>query len=198
MVSLLAKIDEMPVGPIVDPATGEMTMEFRTWLEELTFGTSDNSINTVLSGQQNIINGTQPLTDVLIDGRGSLVAEQDAQTDNINNTASSGGALSASASPSYAYNINGTGTVVSSSVTVTASGGTPSYSYAWTKVSGDDISVVSASSDTTVFQATGVTSGEIRTAIFRCTVTDSAGSPATTTVDVSVTLGDASGGIGAS
>ena len=182
----------------IDPETGRPTMYFFTLMESLLNGTESNSIGTILSGQNGIINGTTPLADVLIDGRGSLVAEQDAQTDNINNTAASGGALSAVADPSYAFNINGTGTVVSSSVTVTASGGTPSYSYAWTKVSGDDISVVSASSDTTTFQATGVTSGEIRTAVFRCTVTDSAGSPATTTVDVSVTLGDASGGIGAS
>lgn len=194
----LGRIDNLPQEPWFDAATGNPTQEFRDWIEEVVFGTSDNSINTVLSGQNGIIAGTTPLSDVLIDGRGSLVAEQDAQTDNINNTAASGGDLSAMADPSYAFNISGTGTVVSSSVTVTASGGTPSYSYAWTKVSGDDISVVSASSDTTTFQATGVTSGEIRTAVFRCTVTDSAGSPATTTVDVSVTLGDASGGIGAS
>lgn len=190
----MAKIDNLPTEPWFDPETGNPTSEFRDWIEEAFFGASDNSINQILSGQNGIIAGTQPLADVLISDRGSLVAEQDAQTDNISTAAASSGNLSASASPSFASNLDsGTGDKTTASVTVTPAGGTSPYSYAWTKVSGGAISADSASSDTTTFSATGITASEIRSAVFRCTVTDSAGSPATTTVDVSVSIGDISG-----
>ena len=75
------------------------------------------------------------------------------------------------------------------SQTATASGGTAPYTYAWTKVSGDSITIDSASAATTTFRATSVAAGEMRTATFRCTATDSTGgTPLTATADINVTI----------
>jgi hypothetical protein len=73
-----------------------------------------------------------------------------------------------------------------SGVTATASNGAGGYSYAWTKVSGDSITIGSASSASTTFSAVGLDHGEIRVATFRCTATDLAA--ATTTKDIVVTI----------
>lgn len=196
----LAKIDQMPIGPIVDPATGEMTDEFRQWLEELTFGTSDNSIGTILSGQNGIIAGTQPLADVLLTDRGSLVAEQDAQASNITSVAeetAGTGTLTASVSPAFAGSIaSGAGARTTSSVTVTALGGVAPYSGSWAKKSGDDIPPDAPTSATTTFSQT-ITAGDYLSAVYTYTVTDSTpGTPLTATVDVPVTISDISGGLG--
>lgn len=178
----------------MDPQTGQMTATFRTWLEELVFGTSENSVGAILSGQASIIAGTQPLADVLIADRGSLIAEQDAQSGNISSAAVSGD-LTASASPTFVSKLDslGAGSKTTDSTTVTPSGGVAPYTYSWAKKSGDTIAPDSASAATTTFTGT-VTAGAFASAVYTCTVTDSTGGTAlTTTVDVSISIGDISG-----
>lgn len=57
--------------------------------------------------------------------------------------------------------------------TVTASQGTAPYTYAWTRTAGSTkISVVSSTSATTAFSASGLADGDNESATFRCRVTD--------------------------
>lgn len=103
-----------------------------------------------------------------------------------------GGSLIATASPGAA---NGfvfvaepaslTSVVTSNNVTVTAAGGTAPYTYSWTKVSGDTLTVTAPTADTTQFTATLFKNTE-RAATYRCTVTDAL--LATDSVDVAVFL----------
>lgn len=95
--------------------------------------------------------------------------------------------LAATPSVSTLSDTDTTSSITTPSVTVAATGGTPGYTYAWTKLSGGTISITSSSSASTTFSATGLTSGESRTAIFRCTVTDSVAGTATCDVTVTIT-----------
>lgn len=175
----------------------------RVW-NELFNGKGPASVGSLLSGVNTatgklnqIEAGTLPVADVLISGRGSLNTQQDAQDNNTQSASSAastagGGSLVASISPS---SLSGVGTNVvstgdgggSSSCTVTPSGGTGPYSYAWTKVSGTTITVSSPAAATTGFSTTLIP-GQLVTAVYRCTVTDSL--LATATADVSITLFD--------
>lgn len=179
----------------------EAYMELYDWLEEFRYGTSQDSVGTVLSGVNGIIAGTQVLADVQISGRGSLNAEQDAQAGNITSTAegsSSSTVLAASVSPAYASSTSsGSGSKTTGSVVVTPSGGVGPYTYAWAKKSGEDIPPNSPSAATTTFTGT-VSPSEFKSAVYTCTVTDSTGgTPLQAKTDVSVTIGDISSGIGA-
>jgi hypothetical protein len=93
------------------------------------------------------------------------------------------GGMTAAASPTSLYTSSFSSPITSSSVTVTPTGGTAAYTYAWTKVSGDTLTVNSPTSASTTFTAS-VTSS--KTAIYRCTVTDSLAT--TATADVTITL----------
>lgn len=106
----------------------------------------------------------------------------DVPVDCTNSTSS----LTVAASPTSVSKAGGTASLTTASVTATASGGAGGTTYAWTKQSGDSITADSSSAATTTFSATGLATGETRTATFRCTATDSAA--ATATVDVSVTI----------
>jgi hypothetical protein len=93
------------------------------------------------------------------------------------------GGMTAAASPTSLYTSSFSSPITSSSTTVTPTGGTAAYTYAWTKVSGDTLTVNSPTSASTTFSAS-VTSS--KTAIYRCTVTDSLAT--TATADVTITL----------
>ena len=184
---------------IVD-ADGRPTLDFLKFMDDLLYGTGADSIGTLLSGQNTtssqvtgLIAGTQPVADVLISGSGSLVEAQASQDANVLAIGGSGGgALYAYSSKSTVGGTRvGAGSVTSASVTITASGGTAPYTYSWAKKSGDAITATAASSATTAFNGT-VGVGETITAVFTCTVTDSAGSPATFDVDVGVGLSETS------
>lgn len=179
-------------------ADGSPTLDFRLWADDLLYGTGADSIGTLLSGQNTtntrvtgIIAGTVAI-DPLIEDRGRLSEELDATNANIASTATSAsaGALSASISPAYAYaSTSGGASGTTNSVTVTAAGGTAPYTYAWAKKSGDTVTVNGPTAAATTFTgAAGV--GGFLSAVYTCTVTDSAGSPATFTVDVNVTIND--------
>jgi hypothetical protein len=176
----------------VDIATGQLTMEAIRYLNDLDNGASDSirSVGTILAGvnqtTQAIIDGTQPLADVVIDGLGSVTGVVGAQNTNIataTNTAS-GGALVATVNRSSVFGSrSGAGTATTNSVTVTASGGTGPYTYAWANVTGDAFTVTSPTAATTTFSIV-LSLDDYRTAEYRCTVTDSLA--ATYAVDVSV------------
>ena len=181
----------------VDMKTGRLTMEALRYLNDLETSDTDGvtTIGIRLSGvsakTDAIIAGTQPLSDVVVSGRGSIVGQVDVINDNVASVAASvggGGALAASVSPSFASGQGtGGGPFTSGTVTVTASGGTAPYAYAWTKKSGDTLTVNSPTANATTFTGTpGVDDALV--AVYTCTVTDDVS--ATVTVDVSVTITD--------
>jgi hypothetical protein len=98
-------------------------------------------------------------------------------------------AMTASASPTSLYKTGPTSSQTTASVTVTPSGGVSPYTYSWTLLTGDTLTVNSPTAATTTFSMTGMISGDSFDATYRCTVTDSTGgTPLTATADVTVTI----------
>lgn len=207
----MSKTFQIPlyVGETEDGKKIKMSRELTRLLQEVLNGKSSASIGTLTSGVAEaqskltqIKNGNYLMDDVQIAGRGSLNALNDTQDGNIGSAATntgSGGSLYATISPTSLTGYRaGAGSVATgdgsgvATVTVTASGGTGPYSYAWAKVSGETLTVDMPTAATTSF-STSVSTGQLKTSVYRCTVTDSAGSPATYTVDVSITLYETSG-----
>lgn len=83
-------------------------------------------------------------------------------------------ALSATASPSGVSGANTLPAVTTNASTATPSGGFGPFTYSWAFVSGDAITVLSPTTASTAFRGSAMSVGEIRNAIFRCTVTDTA------------------------
>lgn len=82
----------------------------------------------------------------------------------------------------------GLGTVVTSAVQANPVGGVGPYTYSWTYLSGDvGFSAVSSTSTSTTFSITLSTYSDYKVAVWRCTITDSAGQTATCDVDVIAT-----------
>lgn len=105
---------------------------------------------------------------------------------NFSGALSGGGTLSGFKSPNSAVvGLQGGGYLTTNSVTITASGGTSPYTYLWTKVSGDTVTINSPTSNTTSFSAT-VNDGETKNAIYKCTITDDVA--ATFDVQVNITI----------
>jgi len=97
--------------------------------------------------------------------------------------------MSASASPTTIYKSGPGADQTTASTTVTVSGGVSPYTYAWTLVSGDTLTVNSPTAATTTFTKTGLPPFGGVEATYRCTVTDSTGgTPLTATADVFVTI----------
>jgi hypothetical protein len=118
------------------------------------------------------------------------VTDANGATDSANVTVSisRAAALSASVSPTSVSGSGSTATITSTATaTASASGGSGPFSYSWTKVSGGAITPATPGSATTKFTATGTTAGESRTAVFKCTITDSVGQTAVT-ANVTVTI----------
>ena len=96
------------------------------------------------------------------------------------------GSLSASASPSLLNKMfSGGGSQTTGTTTCTASGGTATYTYAWSRVSGD--TTITATASTSATTAFNMSSAEEASAIWKCTVTDSA-SPQVTADSNNVTV----------
>lgn len=97
-------------------------------------------------------------------------------------------ALSAVSDSGDATKTGITATLSGASVQATPVGGTPSFTYLWSKVSGDTITIDSSTADTTTFTATGMVSPETRVALFKCTVTDALGAvQATRNITITIT-----------
>ena len=71
-------------------------------------------------------------------------------------------------------------------VTVTAAGGTGPYTYAWTRLYGSSTVLCDAPTSAATRFSCSIYSGNTRTAVYRCTVTDSLS--ATAYVDISVIM----------
>jgi hypothetical protein len=97
-------------------------------------------------------------------------------------------AVSATASPTIESTSSNATTQTTGTTSVSASGGSAPYTYAWTWQSGGvGISINSPNSAATSFTASGLNaSGETRSGVAICTVTDSLGQQATCTVSVSI------------
>ena len=105
----------------------------------------------------------------------------------VGNFTSGGGTITLVLNPTTISAARRLSTVTSTNVTATPSGGQGPYTYAWTKVSGDDISATNPNTAITAFRATTMTVDETRTAVFRCTCTDSFGNTDTEDLTVSLT-----------
>jgi hypothetical protein len=92
-------------------------------------------------------------------------------------------------------NGSGNGTATTTTVVVTPTGGTAPYFHAWTVIAHSNATnptIGSAASATTNFTQTNIGVGEVDTATFRDTVTDSATPANSTTVDVDAHFFDTS------
>lgn len=98
-----------------------------------------------------------------------------------------GGTLTLSLSASSVGRATANSSTVTTNVTVTPSGGIAPYTYSWAKQSGDAITASATTAATTAFSASSLVVDETRTAVFRCTCTDSLGVSATSG-DVTVTI----------
>ncbi len=99
-----------------------------------------------------------------------------------------GATFSALASPSSIDNTGNTSTVVSVVVSVSVFNGSGSYAYLIEKVSGDSISAQNPTQPSSRFEATAMAPEEIRNAVFRWRVTDTANGAIVYTPNISVTL----------
>ena len=99
--------------------------------------------------------------------------------------------LSAEVAPTSLWNVyldpgdNSDNFVSSGGTTVTPSGGTAPYTYAWSQVSGDFMSITHPTLATTDFVA-DVVYAQSASAIFQCTVTDSNGAQVSVLVAVDI------------
>jgi hypothetical protein len=99
------------------------------------------------------------------------------------------GSLTVSVSPSSLQKTDTAASITTATATVTATGGTAPYTYAWTRISGSTlISANSPAAAASTFTGSTLVSGTTYDATFRCTVTDSAGTPAVKTIDVAVSI----------
>ena len=83
------------------------------------------------------------------------------------------------------------GALTTNQVLVNAVGGSEPYVFSWLKLSGDDVTVSSASSSTVEFYASGG-DGTTKSALYRCTVTDAVLSAIDVNVNVFFVFGDLS------
>jgi len=98
------------------------------------------------------------------------------------------GSLTATVAPSSVSKTDTGATIVTASVTVTAAGGTPGYTYSWARTSGStSITATSSTAATTTFTGSSLASGSTYSAVFTCTVTDSAAATKTAIVSVEIT-----------
>lgn len=84
--------------------------------------------------------------------------------------------------------VSGTLTLTTTACVASPSGGVATYTYLWTRVSGSSsINITSATSASTTFSSAFTGGGQLRSAVFKCTIQDSAGQTADTAT-VSVTI----------
>ena len=159
-----------PPQPWFDPRTGNATEAFRRYLLG-EFSAATTNVNSGVAAAQAAASAAQ--------------ATANAAQEQVNAVGAETLTFSASASPISATGSGLSGVVQTNIVTVTPAGGTGPYTYAWTYVSGDAVTVLSPSSAATKFSsATGAE------AVYKCTVTDSLLATAVVNVGISISNGD--------
>ena len=95
-------------------------------------------------------------------------------------------------------NVTGSGTslgppfeVTSETTSATVAGGLAPYTYAWAKVTGDDMTITAPTGSTTAFSSTQ-TPDLILSGVYRCTVTDATMKTASADCTVTLTFTDIS------
>ena len=158
-----------PPQPWFDPRTGNATEAFRRYLLG-EFSAATTNVNSGVAAAQAAASAAQ--------------ATANAAQEQVNAVGAETLTFSASASPISAGGFGHSGVVQTNTVTVTPAGGTGPYTYAWTYVSGDAVTVLSPSSAATKFSsATGAE------AVYKCTVTDSLLATAVVNVGISISNG---------
>jgi hypothetical protein len=94
--------------------------------------------------------------------------------------------MTLSVSPSTVAGSGTLSAVLTVPATATPVGGSAPFTYSWVKQSGGNIIALSQTSASTRFQGADMAVLETRTAVFRCTCTDSLGTVRTADVSVSV------------
>ena len=164
-----ATVTKMPDGSF----KVEFTVPFRAWLTALwrnagaTNSTLSNNVNSGVAAAQAAADAAQ--------------ATADAAAQQANDVGGAALPFSASISPAVATG-SGKVNITTNSVTATPVGGTGPYTYAWSYVSGDAVTVLSPTAAATAFRSNISAGG-----VYRCTITDFLLATATATVGVSIT-----------
>lgn len=157
-----------PPQPWFDPKTGNATEAFRRYITG-EFSASTTNVNSGVAEA--------------LAAAAAAQATANGAAQQANGVGSGALTFSASISPAVA---TGTGKVniTTNSVTCTPSGGVAPYSYAWSFVEGDAVTVISPTSASTAFRS-NTTSGSV----YACTVTDSTpGTPLVAVANVGVSI----------
>lgn len=175
----MTNIPFLRAGDKILNADGSVVEWFRNGWNTLVSRTGDETTDNVA----NVITGA---AQARADAAAAQAAAEAAQQQATDVAAAAGVTFTAAISPFAAVGTrSGSGSATTNSVTATPTGGTGPYLYAWALVSGDTFTVNSATSASTTFTAS-VGLGEDKTAIYRCTITDSLLATATATVSVTV------------
>lgn len=157
-----------PPQPWFDPKTGNATEAFRRYL----LGEFSAATTNVNSG---VAAATAAAAAAQATANG---AAQQAST-----VGSGALAFSASCDPAIAFG-DGRVNITTNTITTTPTGGVAPYTYAWSFVSGDAVTVLSPTSAATQFRSNTTAS-----AVYACTVTDSTpGTPLVAVANVGVSI----------
>ncbi len=108
---------------------------------------------------------------------------------NVLRTVASISAVSGTASPNPVYGSGRSSspiTIATQNTVVTVNSGSPPYTYSWATAAGPQWSAIAPTQGTTGFRCNGVPPEEVYVADFVCTITDSAGTVGTATVQARV------------
>ena len=166
----------VPPQPWFDPKTGAATEAFRRFI----LGERGRVTN--------VNSGVAQARAAAAQAQTTADAAAQAANDAVNGTAGGPSLYVTIDQPFVGGQRFGTGSVTTDAATATPTGGTGPYTYAWAYVSGDaGLSANSSTSATTTWTGSITALGQDKTAVWRCTVTDSLAATASSTVGVSIT-----------
>lgn len=171
-----------PPEPWFDPKTGNPTMGFRRFLED--------QINNPYQTRGNI---GKNLSGVALAQASAEAASEAANAVQVNANSTPSGAMTVTTSSASLLASGLTSAVLEVSATISVAGGTPNYTPSAIKLSGNDITAAFSPSPLTSDGDIVVTFSLAANAagvsgVYRIDVTDSAGSPLTESVQLSVAL----------
>lgn len=182
------------IGRTRPDGTVEVDPQFRVWFQNQLTGVGGvtpvgsilSGLNSTVAKTDGLIAGTQAVADVVIEGRGSLATEQDAQASNIENA---GGALSVTADVAFVYgqSLAQSGQIITNTVTLAPSGGTAPYSVFWARKSGDVFTISAPTSLTTSFVGDPGQNGGL-SGVYEATVTDASAPALTQKISISASV----------